>query len=156
MTNLKTSIDSLKAAILNNPQRPPAQPQTPAQPIPGGQIGSAASVGEDLYAASGGFISGPRGTDTIPAWLSPGEFVINADSTKRFYTQLLTINSGRQPKYFSEGGAVNVGDINVNVNGGETSEKTIREIARGLNRELRRGTFAFQTLQSNSIINTSS
>jgi TP901 family phage tail tape measure protein len=97
--------------------------------------------------AEGGPVSGPRGTDNIPAWLTAGEFVVNADSTRRFYTQLLSINSGRQPRYFAGGGLVTVGDINVNVSGGDTSERTIREIAQGINTELRRGTVRFQTLQ---------
>ena len=31
------------------------------------------------YLASGGFAGGPRGTDTVPAWLTPGEMVLNRD-----------------------------------------------------------------------------
>ena len=38
---------------------------------------------------------GPRGTDTVPAWLTPGEFVVNAESARRFGPLLQMINSAR-------------------------------------------------------------
>jgi hypothetical protein len=89
------------------------------------------------YFASGG----PVGTDTIPAWLSKGEFVVNANASQKFASQLVAMNAGSQPVYRSEGGSVTtVGDINVTVNGGSTSKQTIREISDGLRREIRRGT----------------
>jgi TP901 family phage tail tape measure protein len=100
-----------------------------------------ASVGRFFprFFADGGFAS--RGTDTIPAMLSPGEFVVNARSTKRFFSQLQAINAGRQPVYRQEGGPVTtVGDINVTVSSGKGAETTGRQIARSIRRELRRGT----------------
>lgn len=47
--------------------------------------------------ASGGFVSGAgTGTsDSIPAMLSDGEFVMNADATRRFGPELEAMNSGR-------------------------------------------------------------
>lgn len=88
---------------------------------------------------AGGFA--PRGTDTIPAMLSPGEFVVNARSTKRFFSQLQSINAGRQPIYRQDGGPVtNVGDINVTVGADKEAASTGRQIARSIRRELRRGT----------------
>ena len=43
----------------------------------------------------GGFITpkyfaegGPTGTDTIPAWLSPGEYVMDAQNTAKFFHSL--------------------------------------------------------------------
>lgn len=50
-----------------------------------------------IKAATGGYISG-RGSgtsDSIPAWLSNGEFVVNAAQTARFRPLLEAINSGR-------------------------------------------------------------
>jgi hypothetical protein len=41
--------------------------------------------------ASGGFA---KGTDTVPSMLTPGEFVVNKASTKRFAPLLQAINSG--------------------------------------------------------------
>ena len=55
--------------------------------------------------------------------------------------QLTAMNSGAAN--FNSGGQVsntNVGDINVSVNGGDTSERTVRNIASSLRREIKRGT----------------
>lgn len=110
----------------------------------------AAAVPFDLFSGTAGFaaaggIAGmfpgrPKGTDILPYWLSPGEFIINPKSSREFYSQLVSIQAGFAPRYASEGGPVTIGDIHVNVIGGETSEKTIRDIGRGLDREIRRGT----------------
>lgn len=81
---------------------------------------------------------GPIGRDTIPAMLSPGEFVMNPRSTSRFYSQLIAMNSGT--RNFARGGPVNVGDINISVTGGNTSELTINRIGQGLRQAIRRGT----------------
>jgi hypothetical protein len=43
------------------------------------------------YLAAGGFA---KGTDTLPAMLTPGEFVVNSAATKRFAPILEAINSG--------------------------------------------------------------
>ena len=91
-----------------------------------------------IYRADGGVT---RGTDTVPAMLSPGEMVINAVSSRKFASQLIAMNAGIQPAFRSQGGnTTNIGDINVSVNGGETSRQTARSIAAELRRELRRGT----------------
>ena len=34
----------------------------------------------------------PRGTDTVPAWLTPGEFVVNAEATEMFGPQIEAMN----------------------------------------------------------------
>ncbi len=103
------------------------------------------SVGE--LSAHGGRVGrylaagGPAGTDVVPAWLSRGEFVMNAQATSRFASQLVAMNAGVQPSFRSEGGSVtNIGDINVTVQGGATGRQTGRSIAAELRRELRRGT----------------
>ena len=98
-----------------------------------------------VYLASGGFIGNhpgsAKGEDTIPAWLAPGEFVVNADQTAKFLPVLKAINENRQPRYMAKGGYVsNVGDITVNVNGGSTNERVVRDIGHQLRREIRRGT----------------
>jgi TP901 family phage tail tape measure protein len=91
--------------------------------------------------AAGGSVFKPHGTDTIPAMLTRGEFVVNAAATRRFYSQLVAMNAGVKPVYRQDGGAVtNVGDINVSVNGSSSTRQTAREIATALRREVRRGT----------------
>ena len=63
--------------------------------------------------ATGGPISGPgtATSDSIPAWLSNGEYVLNADAVRKVGLPLLNaINSGRMPR-FAKGGAVKAADI---------------------------------------------
>lgn len=112
-----------------------------------GQIGSSAPVqtaafgGMIRYFNSGGFA--PKGTDTVPAMLSPGEYVVNAKSTRKFFSQLQAINAGVQPRYFQDGGEVtnvSIGDINVNASDTRSGDTTGRQIATSLKRELRRKT----------------
>jgi TP901 family phage tail tape measure protein len=89
----------------------------------------------------GGFA--PRGTDTVPAMLTPGEFVVNAASTRKFYSDLVAINAGVRPVYRAQGGPVtnitNVGDVKINVP--ESAGRVDgRVLAKEFRRELRRGT----------------
>lgn len=92
--------------------------------------------------AFGGPVYGPRGSDNIPAWLTKGEFVMNAEATKAFYAQLVSMNNSVRPGYYSRGGYVttNVGDIHMNVTSTGNPEKDVRGIANRLRRELKRGT----------------
>ena len=117
-------------------------------------IAAAQAVAAAGAGGGGGFFHGgvihrqsggsTRGQDTVPALLSPGEFVINRRSSSRFFSQLQAMNAGQSPAFRETGGPVtNVGDINVNVSGGaggENPTQTARQIAIGLRRELRRKT----------------
>ena len=102
--------------------------------------------GEGMMASKGGmaFLAGggrPRGTDVIPAWLSSGEMVMSAGTTRKFASQLTAMNAGVKPSYHHQGGNItNIGDINVKVEGGSSGRQTARSIATELRRELRRGT----------------
>ena len=59
---------------------------------------------------------GPKGTDTVPAWLTPGEFVMNAEATRMFEPQIEQMNNvgravqaqqgGTIPEYAADGGPV--------------------------------------------------
>lgn len=62
----------------------------------GGEVGGFADGGLVKKFASGGAVSGPGGprTDSIPAMLSNGEFVVNANATKDFLPLLEMINAG--------------------------------------------------------------
>lgn len=93
------------------------------------------AFGGFLYRAGGGF--SPRGTDTIPAMLSPGEFVVNRKATQQWFSQLVSMNAGRRPIFREQGGPVSnttVGDITVNVAKAGASAK---DIADAINRGLR-------------------
>lgn len=60
----------------------------------------------------------PKGTDTVPAWLTPGEFVVNAEATRMFEPQIEAMNNmgreiqkaqgGSVPTYESDGGKINL------------------------------------------------
>lgn len=74
--------------------------------------------------ADGGFVSGPgtSRSDSIPANLSNGEFVVNARSTARFRPQLEAMNSG---KGFADGGEVNDSSLSSGqVNGNSVTQPT--------------------------------
>ncbi len=69
---------------------------------------SAPSDGGGVFAASGGYIRGPGSStsDSIPAWLSNGEFVINAAAVRHFGTSFFAaLNRMKMPK-FNMGGLV--------------------------------------------------
>jgi hypothetical protein len=69
--------------------------------------------GHVAYASNGQLINfQPKGTDTVPAMLTPGEFVINKESTSKHFDLLKSINSGSYSrgdivKRFSNGGYLN-------------------------------------------------
>lgn len=75
--------------------------------------------------------------DSVPALLTPGEFVMNKASTEKFYTQLVAMNKGIAP--IQEASTTNLGGINITVNGGSTPEKTAQIIGQELNRAIRLG-----------------
>ena len=59
--------------------------------------------GGPIYASSGTLVNfQPKGTDTVPAMLTPGEFVVNRDATQKHLSVLKAINSGE----YSAGGVV--------------------------------------------------
>nr|BAR35381.1 minor tail protein gp26 family protein [uncultured Mediterranean phage uvMED] len=58
---------------------------------------------------TGGYISGQKGIDMVPAMLTHGEFVINATATQKFLPLLEKINSGKIQS-FASGGVVSEAD----------------------------------------------
>lgn len=58
-------------------------------------------IGPPQTLAGGGSIFKPKGTDTVPAMLTPGEFVINAEATRKNIGLLHQINDG-----YANGGVV--------------------------------------------------
>lgn len=81
---------------------------------------------------------GSIGTDTVPAMLTPGEFVVNADSTRAFYSQLLHINSPNRLRDFTTNGKSNDA-ISITVNESSSPQQTAIEVAKELRRQKRRG-----------------
>lgn len=59
-----------------------------------------------VHKAAGGSIFKPRGSDTVPAMLTPGEFVVKADQAKANRQALHAINNGTGPVYKADGGTI--------------------------------------------------
>jgi len=67
------------------------------------------ALGGLIYAANGQFVDfKPMGTDTIPAMLTPGEFVVNRTATEKHLPLLTAINGGNEVRVdgMSSGGLV--------------------------------------------------
>jgi TP901 family phage tail tape measure protein len=77
------------------PDAPPAVAADPAGGLAQGGI---------VYASLGSQIFAPKGTDTVPAMLTPGEFVVNRSATQKNLPLLKSINSGTS--YLADGGVV--------------------------------------------------
>jgi hypothetical protein len=90
-----------------------------------------------LYEADGGRVAGrgfgvPRGTDTVPAMLTPGEFVIRRQAVNKFGADMFSqlnrgINplAGMTPTAGSSGGFTINGGITVNTVAGERAETSL-------------------------------
>ena len=76
--------------------------EPPPEPKPSGDV---------LRKASGGYISGPGSgrSDSIPALLSNGEYVVNAKATSQNRSLLEAINSGTGVQHFANGGIASYG-----------------------------------------------
>jgi len=100
-------------------------------------------IGKDRGIAGfnrGGTVHGPSGIDKVPAWLTQGEYIINAASARQNLPLLQAINNNRTQR-FNRGGEVrNYSFGNINVTGGSTVKQTARQIGRELKREINRGT----------------
>jgi TP901 family phage tail tape measure protein len=100
----------------------------------------------------------PRGTDTVPAMLTPGEFIVRADMARQHHDLLQAINSGK-PIYRADGGYIPYthggmnrvsapnqttqisGTYNVHVHESSSPQATAREVVKSLQREQRRSNF---------------
>ena len=74
------------------------------------------SSGGIVYASKGKYVNfEPKGTDTVPAMLTPGEFVVNAKASQKNLGLLNAINSGTMSKggvvYLNEGGEIARGQL---------------------------------------------
>lgn len=89
------------------------------------------------FFADGGLF---RGQDRTLVSMARGEMVINSRDSRRFFSELNAMNQSSEPVFREQGGTVtNVGDVNVTVQGGDSSQQTVREIGHALRREIQRG-----------------
>jgi hypothetical protein len=130
-----TEVDNLKAAMEKLPTNLPIKINVTVgttyvgTPPPGGLE----------FPASGGMIGGRRslgrGSDIVPAMLTPGEFVIRRQAVKQFGTAFFSqLNQGINPTEAygapgpsggSPGGGFSIGTLNVTSAPGERAEETV-------------------------------
>ena len=98
------------------------------------------ALGGMLGFAPGGLLRGGTGRDNKAFMGHDGEFVMNSESTRKFYPQLVAMNSGGN----NSGGhssVTNVGDISVNLSNvnGNNPQQSVVEIGRLLRRAIKTG-----------------
>jgi hypothetical protein len=121
-------------ALANEMER--AASAAAAVEVAGPSGGASQYQGGPFYASGGQF----RGQDRHLTPLARGEMVVNQKRSRQFFSELNAMNQGSQPVYREQGGTVtNVGDVNVTVQGGDSSQQTVREIGHALRREIKRG-----------------
>lgn len=122
-TQLNDINESIKSLISVVKDKPVAM--APANKATGGLI----------YAAAGQLVDfQPKGTDTVPAMLTPGEFVVNRAATQRNLPLLNKINSGGyssggKVRYYDKGGYVAVDDKWSGIKNGPSDGPQLRDIA---------------------------
>lgn len=96
--------------------------------------------------ASGGLIGNSFssfGPDNTMIHARRGEFVVNPDSTRKFYATLVAINRGDNPRGggYAHGGTVsnNIGTMNFHVSGADNPQQTAHAVMKIIRREQRRG-----------------
>jgi len=134
MNDLLTQLFNLQKAVEDAARgREITPPPTGARSQPG-------APGNPLPKALGGLIHGPGGIDNVPAWLTAGEYVVNARATREFLPVLQAINTGNAQRFAQGGSVQNISFGDITITGGQTSEITARALVRDIKREMRRGT----------------
>ena len=98
------------------------------------------SNGGGLGFAGGGLMGG-LGRDNQYYRGHSGEYVMNRETTSKFHSQLVAMNSGGSGArgLTSSGPTINVGDVNVSLHGNNNQQNAI-EVARAIRRNVRAGT----------------
>jgi TP901 family phage tail tape measure protein len=97
--------------------------------------------------SGGGFVA--KGTDTVPAYLRPGSFVLNKRASSRYFASggfVPNITSERMTNIRStnSNNPVNIGDININHNVPGSSEASVQRLGQQLQRQIRLGRVNFR------------
>jgi len=84
------------------------------------------------------------GPDNVMIRARRGEFVMNPESTQKFYATLVRMNRGDSPRGggYAHGGTVtnsSIGNMTFNVSGSDSPEQTARAVMKIIRREQRRG-----------------
>lgn len=105
LRRLKGILDNFDATIRQlNTRVNENRPGFVGPPAPVAGLATGGIIGSSTHSS----IGGPRGTDTVPAWLTPGEFVVNRNAAQANLGLLHALNGGQQGGggYFAAGGLV--------------------------------------------------
>ena len=105
VVNLGQGIDTKLTAAIKRAQAALDLLNVPAPAVMPAPAAGAAPVVQAPFFSLGGTAFAPRGSDTVPAMLTPGEFVVNKNATQQNLPLLQSINSGKT-SYLSKGGQV--------------------------------------------------
>lgn len=105
-TNLGGAIDEKLTAAIKRAQDALNRLNAPAAPA----LMPAAPAANPNAFSLGGSVFKPKGSDIVPAMLTPGEFVVNKNATQKNLPLLKSINSGKT-SYLSKGGQVSYFDV---------------------------------------------
>lgn len=155
------AIGDLAQALVNSFKLPPPFNAIQAGIITtagGLQIANIQNQIDQLQSAQGfkegGFVSG-EGTgssDSIPAFLSNGEFVINADATKRFRPLLEMLNNDTQKRFQNGGFVMNNGYIpSTNIQNIFDDSRIIKELKTLRNQPVRAYVFEKEITQAQQV-----
>lgn len=107
---LKKTLDSMQteAAIEQDYQKKAKKNEQAALQAAKRRTQQLKDTAELVTKSRGGTIFKPRGTDTVPAMLTPGEFVVNKTATQKHMGVLKAINSGTF--YAADGGVAGMNE----------------------------------------------
>jgi hypothetical protein len=129
---IRRGAEAIRTIVPNAPIPAPAIP--PPVIVNGGGFASGGLIGNAFSSF---------GPDNTMINARRGEFVVNPDSTRKFYATLVAINRGDRPRGggYSHGGTVttSIGNMNFHVSGAEQPEQTARAVMKIIRREQRRG-----------------
>jgi TP901 family phage tail tape measure protein len=91
-----------------------------------------------------GYATGGRvaHSDTVPAWLTPGEFVVRSGPSQKWFSQLTTMNYGLQPRRndTNSGSNFTFGDLNIDARGYSGSKEELADfVTSRIRTQLQRG-----------------
>lgn len=100
--NLQGVADRLKSLVGEKVE--PEETKIPVTPVPAEPVPEPEAMGGYIkYYGEGGSLFQPKGTDTIPAMLTPGEYVMPADKTSKYKKVLDRMRAGT----YAQGGQAN-------------------------------------------------
>jgi TP901 family phage tail tape measure protein len=101
----------------------------------GGAAGQGFQFGGKIHFADGG----PIGSDNRMIYAQDGEFMVNANASRRFYSQITSMNNVTRIPQTLNGDTTNFGGVNFTINESQSPQLTAHEVNNKLRRAKRMG-----------------